>query len=861
MTATSSSSPVVSVVIPCHNHGQYLDEAVASVRAQSYPHWEIIIIDDGSTDPDTVAVLDRLGQTESIAVLRTEQNGPAIARNNGIGKARGQYILPLDADDSIGVDYLKQAVAVLESQPETGIVYCHAEYFGARNGPWELSEYSFPGILLDNCIFSSMVYRRADWQRTIGYNPNMTHGWEDYDFVLSLVELGVGIVRLPDVLFYYRITPGSRDHAMTSAMQVDAYAQMYRNHRDLYDSNIESVFREMLDLRRARRHEQVLEEQLDADAQARKEQIKHYRDRITQLEETVSGLQTSGLHAAIQHLRMRRTAPTASSTPVTHQSYEQWWEAYSAGNSEHPPLPVPTGTTSSEPSFALVTYVNGPNYRYLSGLIRSLQDQNYAHWQLGVAIAGVAQDVITQTLPEDGRVHCIAVAEDRAQGAALQAAAESVHGDYLGVLVPELEFASDGLTALAAPVANYGADFVYGDSDEIDQSGRHVNPNFKPDFSPDLLLGVNYIDDSFVLSRRLFNEISGFDLGRSEGARSDLVLRATERASLIFHTRRITHHKRALDKQPDQAQRSGDEVAVLQEAIRRQGVDATLEPLEKGYGFRVRRALPTHPLISIVVPWSPAMPMSTPAAVSILEKTAYSALEFMISSPLQKEEAAAWAATRDVIWCHQPAATHWADLANAAGGQAKGEHLVFLDPRANLVSADWLEPMLEHSLRANIGAVGATIYDEAERIFSAGLYIDPQNVVGHAHHGLPRGAGGYQNRLQLAQNVTGVSGACLMIKRDLFHHVSGFDTRNFATCYHDMDLCLRLLSSGYLNMFTPFSEMAIHSGREGMGASDVDKSCEETETDFFRVRHKEIFGHGDYYFSPALVALRDQLLS
>ena len=183
----TKSDPTVSVIIPCYNQGQYLDEAVKSVLSQTYQNFEIIVINDGSTDPETIEIIKNY-QKPKTTIIHTKNQGVVASRNYAIELYQGKYLLPLDADDKIGNTYLEEAVKLLESNENLGIVYCEAEFFGQKTGKWELSEYQFPNILLSNMIFCSGFFRKFDWQQVNGYNPNMVYGWEDYDFWLHLAE-------------------------------------------------------------------------------------------------------------------------------------------------------------------------------------------------------------------------------------------------------------------------------------------------------------------------------------------------------------------------------------------------------------------------------------------------------------------------------------------------------------------------------------------------------------------------------------------------------------------------------------------------------------------------------------------------
>ena len=222
--------------MPCYNDGAYIEEAVASIRAQSYPIVELVIVDDGSDDSETIQILSSLGAQPYIKLIRTNHLGPAGARNSGIKAASGFYILPVDADDKIEPTYIEKAVNTMESDISIGVVYCHADLFGEQSGPWELPDYQFDKMLLDNIVFVSALFQKEDWMKVGGFRTTMEHGMEDYDFWLSILELDKKIYQLPEVLFHYRIKPVSR----TTKFQTDpavvqqTYRQIFMQHQAFY---------------------------------------------------------------------------------------------------------------------------------------------------------------------------------------------------------------------------------------------------------------------------------------------------------------------------------------------------------------------------------------------------------------------------------------------------------------------------------------------------------------------------------------------------------------------------------------------------------------------------------------------------
>lgn len=240
----------VSVIIPCYNQGCFVQEAVDSVLASTLDDFEIIIVNDGSTDGVTNALLADYHQPKTRVITTTNQ-GLAMARNNGIKAAQGKYILPLDADDKIAPTYLEKATAILDENEKIGIVYCRADFFGTKQGLWELPAYKFPDILNGNCIFCTALFRKADWEKVDGYKREMIYGWEDWEFWLSLIELYgcekcvIHCIHQP--LFYYR------QHKVSMVTQIREneekqnflWTKMFNFHKRLYLKYFKSLLPEV----------------------------------------------------------------------------------------------------------------------------------------------------------------------------------------------------------------------------------------------------------------------------------------------------------------------------------------------------------------------------------------------------------------------------------------------------------------------------------------------------------------------------------------------------------------------------------------------------------------------------------------
>lgn len=195
----------ISVIIPCYNQSKYLLEAIKSVVESTYKNIEIIVINDGSTDKSPQEIHNMLKTLENVILISQENQGVCVARNNGISACSGDYILPLDADDKIADTYIEQAIAMLEQNPDIGVVYSEAEFFGTgQNKKWNLKPATLSNMLIQNRIFSSGIYRKSKFIEIDGYKKEMELGCEDWDFWLSIIETGAKVYQIPEVLFYYR---------------------------------------------------------------------------------------------------------------------------------------------------------------------------------------------------------------------------------------------------------------------------------------------------------------------------------------------------------------------------------------------------------------------------------------------------------------------------------------------------------------------------------------------------------------------------------------------------------------------------------------------------------------------------------
>ncbi|TAD75625.1 MAG: glycosyltransferase family 2 protein [Oscillatoriales cyanobacterium] len=282
-------SIVLSVVVPCYNHGEFLLEAIASLENTGTHNWELIIVNDGSTEPITLQVLAGL-KAKNYCVVDQPNQGLSAARNTGIAQACGRYILPLDADNCVKLPYLTQAIMVLDQHPEVGVVYGNLELFGERLGLVQVPRFSVELLLVGNAIDACAVFRRSIWEDVGGYDAKIPDqlGYEDWDFWLGVIERGWQFWHLEATGFAYRC----REVSMVSACNLPSnrsrlFQYICAKHHALYAVHFPTVFgikeaERLAALAECDRYQSAIAEAL-MDLEIERDRIQQLQDRQSSL--------------------------------------------------------------------------------------------------------------------------------------------------------------------------------------------------------------------------------------------------------------------------------------------------------------------------------------------------------------------------------------------------------------------------------------------------------------------------------------------------------------------------------------------------------------------------------------------------
>lgn len=224
----------ISIIVPCYNQAQYLDECLQSVLEQTYENWECIIVNDGSPDDTEVVAKKWVEKDNRFQYLYKKNGGLSSARNAGITIAKGIYILPLDADDKIASNYCELAIQEFINDADLKLVYCLAEKFGDEQGLWQLPDFSLSLLASDNMIFCSAFFKKSDWEYVGGYDLNMVYGLEDWEFWIHLLKKGGKVKRLNEICFFYRIKKASMIKKMDFNQSIFLKRYLSQKHADFF---------------------------------------------------------------------------------------------------------------------------------------------------------------------------------------------------------------------------------------------------------------------------------------------------------------------------------------------------------------------------------------------------------------------------------------------------------------------------------------------------------------------------------------------------------------------------------------------------------------------------------------------------
>ena len=227
-----SAAPKVSIITPCFNREKFIAQTLDCIQKIQYSNWECIVVDDGSTDNSRKIIQEFVQKDDRFKYIYHTNRGISISKNTAVANSNGKYIFPLDSDDLISPDYIKEAVEIMENNPAVKIVYADCVFFGDRKKKWHLNDYTFNDLLISNCIHNSALFRRIDFDKCGGYYPGLVVN-EDWDLWVNILKNGGEVVKIKKEYFFYR------KHAESTILKhlgenTDVLKFFYQRHKELY---------------------------------------------------------------------------------------------------------------------------------------------------------------------------------------------------------------------------------------------------------------------------------------------------------------------------------------------------------------------------------------------------------------------------------------------------------------------------------------------------------------------------------------------------------------------------------------------------------------------------------------------------
>lgn len=517
-------------------------------------------------------------------------------------------------------------------------------------------------------------------------------------------------------------------------------------------------------------------------------------------------------------------------------------------------------------SVAVPAYRTPPGF--LEQMILSVKEQTYPHWELCIVNASRGEDGMEQVLGRyaggDERIRVKNLEENLGIAGNTNEALEMARGEFVGLLDHDDLLAPQALFRIAeALTADPQADAVYTDEDKVTTDlSEHFQPHFKPDFNLDLLRSNNYITHFFVVRTRLAREAGGFRREFDGAQDYDFIFRCTEEAKKVLHVPEVLYHWRThkastADNPASKMYAFEAGKRAIEAHLARCGQEGTVS-LRKDLGFyRVEYPVQGEPLVSILIPNRDQKETLEKCLNSIWEKSTYNNYEILIvennsSSPEifdYYREIEKRPGVRILTWKE---GFNYSAINNFGEKSAAGDYLLFLNNDVEVINPRWIEELLGNCQRKEVGIVGAKLYYPDDTIQHAGTVIGIGGIAGHAFLNMPRSRTGYLHKASLQMDLSAVTAACMMMKRQVFEQLGGFEER-LSVAFNDVDLCLRTVQAGYLVVYNPEVEL-YHYESKSRGAEDSEEKVRrfQEEIEFMRCRWMDLLKKGDPYYNRNL---------
>lgn len=527
------------------------------------------------------------------------------------------------------------------------------------------------------------------------------------------------------------------------------------------------------------------------------------------------------------------------------------------------------------PLVSIVLPVHNPKLDHLRQCINSVLNQHYPHWQLCIAddaSGPKVKQLLAEFATQDQRIEVVYRSRNGHICEASNTALESAKGEFVALLDHDDLLSPDALfQVVKALQTRPDAGLLYSDEDKINETGERFEPHFKPQWNPDMLLAQNYVSHLGVYRTSLVREVGGFRKGLEGSQDHDLVLRISQRLSpsQVVHIPHVLYHWRATAGSTALSASEKNYTSVAGLKAVRSYLDAVMPQAQVRAGqhantYRVAWPLPSPPpLVSLLVPTRDKLHLLQPCVDAILKLTSYPHFELLIldnqstcsqTLAYMHDVAKQDPRVRVLRW---DAPFNYSAINNFGVANARGSVIGLVNNDIEPINPEWLEEMVRQVCRPDIGCVGAKLYYPNDTIQHAGVVLGIGGVAGHSQKYFSRNALGYFGRLHLAHNVSAVTGACLLVRKEVYQQVGGLDEQHLKVSFNDVDLCIKVREAGYRNLFTPYAELYHHeSVSRGPNDTRAKRAVADAEAQFMRQKWGKLLDT-DPYYNPNLTLVHE----
>lgn len=566
--------------------------------------------------------------------------------------------------------------------------------------------------------------------------------------------------------------------------------------------------------------------------------------------------------AVARHLK--RTANDAPPPPNTYSAWVAAYDTLTPDDADR--IRAKLATLKSRPKISVLMPTYNTPEKLLVAAIESVRRQLYENWELCIADDASKQPHVRKILEryqhkDPDRIKVVIRETNGHISAASNSALALAHGDFIALLDHDDVIRPHALACIALELDEHpNADLIYSDEDKIDENGHRYDHYFKPDWNPDLFLVQNYISHLGVYRTLLVRDVGGFRIGYEGSQDWDLAMRVIERTApdRIRHIPKILYHWRSVPGSTAMligAKTYATSAAekVISEHLARTGVNATISPTKGSY-WRIHYPIPDPaPLVTLIIPTRNRLNVLKPCIESLLAKTTYPNFEILIVDN-DSDDPETLAYLEDIARAsrpgsgpsstglppvvrviHFPGEFNFSAINNFGAEHTDAPLLGLLNNDLEVIHGDWLDEMVSHALRPEIGCVGAKLYYPDDKIQHAGVILGIGGVAAHAWQTHPRGAAGQAHRNLLQQNLSAVTAACLVIRREVFLQVGGLNADQLKIAFNDVDFCLKVRAAGYRNLWTPYAELYHHESASRGKEDTLEKRDRfRTEVEYMR---------------------------